>query len=503
LTPNHGYPPPCHWITPIGWGAVKELGVFDTLGVGGNIGGSAFLGNVARGSLSSALNQGVATAAGLQNKFDWAGVATAGIGAGAAGFIGARVGGGSFANHAATNTASAIANAATRSALTGSNFGDNIIAAIPDVIAQTIGGVIGDGMEKGKALKAAAAQRIDYGNPDDVYSKAPYDPEGDGHEITSSTEAGIPSPPFNERNGEPLGLTEYIMARGYEMENADWETRQDEINYFGGAHFSETVEGKRFVLGPERQATIGYLYGWKFAHEKAGFGQADGRMREFYGIGLTDKNYGVGFQAIADGYNDAYDMIRAGAGAVVEQSGADFAKLYVTEAVTSAAGGFVFKRLYQVGKWLSPQAKAFYYSKIAPTLDDAVAKIGGMADNVKTKVNENFEYLKTGFDDIFNPRKLRFETKETARKALDGPQGVAANRFFRDAGTNKTPAQDFMIADIADGGKRFEFTVPSRNPGYRKIFVQEVDVNGSILKEYKDTMGPKGLFERKWNHGGK
>ncbi|RHW17495.1 hypothetical protein D1610_11125, partial [Sphingomonas gilva] len=44
----------------------------------------------------------------------------------------------------ATSGASAIAYAATRSLATGTSFGDNIIASLPSVIGQTIGGMLGD-----------------------------------------------------------------------------------------------------------------------------------------------------------------------------------------------------------------------------------------------------------------------------------------------------------------------------------------------------------------------
>ena len=90
-------------------------------------------------------------------------------------------------------------------------------------------------------------------------------------------------------------------------------------------------------------------------------------------------------------------------------------------------------------------------------------------------------------------------TKQAARGALDGPLGVAANRFFRDAAKN---AQDFRITDIAGGGKRFEFFSPAKNPGYGKRYIQEVDNTGAIVRELKDTLGPEGLIETKWIHGG-
>ena len=47
-----------------------------------------------------------------------------------------------IAGQLAASTASTLANAATRSALDGSSFGDNITAAIPDIIGQALGNAI-------------------------------------------------------------------------------------------------------------------------------------------------------------------------------------------------------------------------------------------------------------------------------------------------------------------------------------------------------------------------
>ncbi|NIJ36979.1 YD repeat-containing protein [Sphingopyxis panaciterrae] len=109
---------------------------------------------VLRGALSSALTQGIGVATGLQSKFDFAGVAAAGIGA-ATGY-GMRTamdgrwsyGGADFhaplssldrlAQGAASNAATAIAAAATRSAISGDSFGDSLMRALPDVIGNTL-----------------------------------------------------------------------------------------------------------------------------------------------------------------------------------------------------------------------------------------------------------------------------------------------------------------------------------------------------------------------------
>jgi hypothetical protein len=96
-------------------------------------------------------------------------------------------------------------------------------------------------------------------------------------------------------------------------------------------------------------------------------------------------------------------------------------------------------------------------------------------------------------------RGATFASKQAAREALDGPLGKAANRFFRDAAKN---ARDFRISDLPEGGKRFEFFLPARNAGYGKLYVQEVDNAGRVVREFKNTMGPNGLIETKWLHGG-
>ncbi|HLY89154.1 MAG TPA: LysM peptidoglycan-binding domain-containing protein, partial [Acetobacteraceae bacterium] len=97
--------------------------------------------NVARGAISNGLTQGVALATGLQNQFDWTGVAAGGIASGVAGaFPG--VGGHGVDHYLAeglSGSAAAVAASAARSLLSGSDFGDNILRELPDAIGATIG----------------------------------------------------------------------------------------------------------------------------------------------------------------------------------------------------------------------------------------------------------------------------------------------------------------------------------------------------------------------------
>jgi hypothetical protein len=91
-----------------------------------------------------------------------------------------------------------------------------------------------------------------------------------------------------------------------------------------------------------------------------------------------------------------------------------------------------------------------------------------------------------------------FADRAAARKAGSGSQQVAANRFFREAVKN---ARDFKVTELKGGGKRMEYFVPARNAGYGKQYVQEIDAQGNIIDRYKDTIGPNGLIDRKWNPG--
>lgn len=150
--------------------AGEVAGQFEKVGgLGGFLSRGGLTSAIGRGIATNALTQGIGVATGLQSKFDFAGVAAAGIGAGAADFAGARTASwGSFGSDLATGMASALANAATRSVISGNSFGDNLIAALPDAIGGALGNAIGgaiagDGLgarQTAKSLlKDAALQR--------------------------------------------------------------------------------------------------------------------------------------------------------------------------------------------------------------------------------------------------------------------------------------------------------------------------------------------------------
>jgi hypothetical protein len=102
-------------------------------------------------------------------------------------------------------------------------------------------------------------------------------------------------------------------------------------------------------------------------------------------------------------------------------------------------------------------------------------------------------------DDRLVKTSTKFEMRTDARGALAGQQHVAGNRFFRDAVKN---SKEFQVTTYRSGRTRLQFFSPARNPGYGKLYVQDIDEQGAVIREYKDTMGPEGLIERKWVHRG-
>ena len=127
---------------------------------------TGFANGAVRGALGSLVTQGVGVATRLQKDFSWLGVATAGLGGGVAGGLGnvLKLGSlaqdfspGNIARTAVTNTAGGIANATLRAVATGTSFGDNMLAALPDVLGQTVGGLVAGGIAGTFRPSASAA----------------------------------------------------------------------------------------------------------------------------------------------------------------------------------------------------------------------------------------------------------------------------------------------------------------------------------------------------------
>jgi hypothetical protein len=134
------------------WNAVALAAIAGGVGTSGKlgVGGSDWGSLAARAVVSNIVTQGVDMATGLQSKFSWAGVAASGVA--------------SYAN-TNLNTSSAVtqagvdvvADAATRSLVDGTDFGDNVMAALPDVIGETMGATLARDIQS--EFDEAAAER--------------------------------------------------------------------------------------------------------------------------------------------------------------------------------------------------------------------------------------------------------------------------------------------------------------------------------------------------------
>jgi hypothetical protein len=80
----------------------------------------------------------------MQDRFSWAGVAASVVGNSLGGAVGGLFS--SKLGNVIGGTAGILASAATRSLIDGSDFGDNVAAALPDIVANTVGAMITEGV---------------------------------------------------------------------------------------------------------------------------------------------------------------------------------------------------------------------------------------------------------------------------------------------------------------------------------------------------------------------
>ena len=134
--------------------------------------GSSTAAVAGQAALANTITQGVAVATGLQKRFDFAGVAVAGIVAGTISAVSRNLPGAGVAatktsaavrptilNQTLSGTAALIAGAGARSIVTGTSFGDNITAALPDAIGATIGNAVAGRLARSETARGADDKR--------------------------------------------------------------------------------------------------------------------------------------------------------------------------------------------------------------------------------------------------------------------------------------------------------------------------------------------------------
>lgn len=228
--------------------------------------GNNVLDAIAQSAVNNALGQGIGVATGLQSKFDWAAVAAAGVSAGvttyasqnlpgAAQYSESIVGGrtiGTYTpptsmNLAVSGMAGVIANAATRSLINGSDFGDNLIASLPDVI-----GTIGNALAHGDGPSSMFV--VDDGSEQSM-------PGGDGGRAEVS--AARPTLPPNFEN---------------ESENSG-DLFADNLSGLSERQIREILDGKK---GSPVDTDVPRINGWKVT-----IGDLSGEAAAAVGIGAV------------------------------------------------------------------------------------------------------------------------------------------------------------------------------------------------------------------------
>ncbi len=106
-------------------GGIGQSSLFSSLGPVG--------GAIARGTVANVATQGIGVATGLQNRFNWSGVASGAAGSG----IGMWTGGGIVGG-----AAGGVAASAAEALVTGRDFGDTLLSNLPGIIGNTIGNLV-------------------------------------------------------------------------------------------------------------------------------------------------------------------------------------------------------------------------------------------------------------------------------------------------------------------------------------------------------------------------
>ena len=132
------------------WNAVGLAAIGGGVGaaVGGGAAAASWQQAATRAVTANIITQGIGVATGLQDKFSWAGVAASAVGGAIGHAVGKAVHATSLYNtptaanlgaNLVKSGAQIVADAATRSLIDGTDFGDNVIAALPTALGSLVG----------------------------------------------------------------------------------------------------------------------------------------------------------------------------------------------------------------------------------------------------------------------------------------------------------------------------------------------------------------------------
>ena len=405
--------------------------------VGGGLGvqfkGGGAWGAGARGAAGSAISQGIGDAIGISD-FSWAGVAAAGVGSFVSesllpssdlrnigeseGYLSANY----IGAHMSRGAVSALASAATRSAIDGSNFGDNLRAAIPDVIGQAIGDAIGgwvndqieaDPVDNSSGPGQSAVGDVDFGADPAaiarIRSRTPQVAEG----LMAPLEA--PRTPLTAGKSTALTLDEAIY--GDFLLAATTSASMDRLNPLVMDTFVVTYRPSDYNI----HATIGNYAAAAVVSAR----QEAYRESQMYALN-SNRSHSMNL-ALAEMRADAFDrQVATAAGVGLATPFAAVAAVYGGEAALAWGGGIVIRN--------APRAVGLVDDIGAATLGDALpagqtlaaggtALVGGVG-----VISENAAPIKSALGALLNKFRPACFTAGTLIQTKDGHKPIEAVR---------------------------------------------------------------------------
>jgi hypothetical protein len=226
-------------------GAAAPRGLFGGNGLFGGL-GSKVVGTALRGAASNIVAQGLGVATGLQDRFDWGGVAATGVGAG----ISSRINLPGTGGRIVSGVAGGLAASAAESLVTGRDFGGTVTANLPGIIGNTVGNLVADGIAghgRNGAIGAGDA-RADQPIPGKGGGKA-----GGGDGTQARRAAGVAGEDGNGANAQfgeiVVNASRNFRDMYWSMNNYQWSA------YFGRAGQRNDESTALWALGLTAPAT--------------------------------------------------------------------------------------------------------------------------------------------------------------------------------------------------------------------------------------------------------
>ncbi|WP_414885468.1 hypothetical protein, partial [Sphingomonas sp. Root241] len=482
------------------FGALAKAGEINgTLGkVGKFLGGTGVLGGAASSITGNLVSQGLGLAVGLQSKFDFAGVAVAGVVGGISaaagealasksGLFGIHAGLGSNTNAALSGTASGLAGAAARSLIEGSDFGDNLMAALPDIIGATIGRAVARGVMAGSQRQGLAGLSRASTAPE--YGASSLD--GDDLFDLGLLKRVLGLDLFGEEEIVVVGQRDRMTAEGY-----DFLRRLQDSSIAGSLFDRGYRPGNVFLQGPTRPTLQTYI--------RRDFSRSTLRLHATAGpSAVSSSETGAGYDSMGQPLNGRsnYD-----AGRQLNNIISDANKVSLGTTLGRLGGWLTYRvpdaaqrnaEMFDPYRGMTPQGRMF-----AQEMDRlAGGTVSGISYGVANELGasaavKDLVYgLGSSADGLLlSGAALRGATIQpfTGQNSLTvtgGRTTSVPNPYGKLGGPEHRATVSVIVADISARGlkARTEFSIatPNGDRGSRSIDVVAIDSAGRVVESYQ------------------